>query len=203
MSGTVHNLLEAARLNSGKARWNWSTFALAEVCAEAVEIVLRVVDANRVALSLSVEPADLAMRGDADAVRRLVMNLLSNAHKHTSAGSIVVWVRAATVGAEAAPAICVEVRDTGCGIAPEVRARLGEAFALNSGVVGKAYVTGTGLGVAICKGIVLAHGGAIDVESELGRGTAVRVTLRADLPGPVAERRDELKSLALGEGVAA
>ena len=204
MSGTVHNLLEAARLNSGKARWNWSAFAVADVCGEAVESLRLVVDPARVALTLAVEPADLRMRGDADAVRRLVMNLLSNAHKHTAAGSIAVTARATTVGPDAAPAVCVEVRDTGCGIAPDVRARLGEAFALNSGVVGKTYVTGTGLGVAICKGIVLAHGGAIDIDSAPGRGTAVSAPHRADLPGPATEQPDDGPSpLTLQAGVAA
>jgi PAS domain S-box-containing protein len=205
MSGTVHNLLEAARLNSGKARWNWAEFAVADVCVEAVESLRPVVDPARVALTLVVEPPGLTMRGDADAVRRLVMNLLSNAHKHTAAGSIAVTAGSATMGPDGVPAVCVEVRDTGCGIAPDVRARLGEAFALNSGVVGKAYVTGTGLGVAICKGIVLAHGGEMDIESAPGRGTLVRATLRADLPEPepAAGRPGGAEREAVTEGMAA
>jgi PAS domain S-box-containing protein len=201
MSGTVHNLLEAARLNSGKARWNWSDFGLAEVCRDAVEAVRPVVDADQVALTLTVEPADLSMRGDADAVRRLVLNLLSNAHKHTAKGQIDVSVTAAT-DATGAAAVRVEVRDTGSGIRLEVRDRLGEAFALNSGVVGEMFVTGTGLGVAICKGIVAAHGGGIEIQSAPGRGTAVTAILLADLPGPVAEQSvDELSGI-LVEGVA-
>jgi PAS domain S-box-containing protein len=194
MSGTVHNLLEAARLNSGKARWNWSRFALAEVCGDAVGGVRREVEARRVALTLTVEPPDLCMNGDADAVRRLVLNLLSNAHKHTAAGRIEVVVSAAdndadSAGSAMAPprAIRVVVRDTGSGIRPEVRARLGQAFALNSGMVGKAFVTGTGLGVAICKGIVVAHGGSIEIESDPGRGTEVTAILRADLARAASE----------------
>jgi signal transduction histidine kinase len=192
MSGTVHNLLEAARLNSGKARWNWSAFAVGDVCADAVESVRPVVDAGRVALGLTVDPPDLTMRGDADAVRRLVLNLLSNAHKHTARGEIAVRAWAVTT-AGGATTVRVEVRDTGTGIAPEVRARLGEAFALNSGVVGKTYVTGTGLGVAICKGLVAAHGGTIEIDSEPGRGTRFTATLLADLPGPVAEHAGEAR----------
>jgi signal transduction histidine kinase len=185
MSATVHSLLEAARLNSGKVTWNWSTFGLAPICAGAVEAVRPVVDAGRVALTLTVEPAGLAMTGDADAVRRLVLNLLSNAHRHTAAGRIDVSVRAVPAARPGAAAgVRIDVRDTGCGIRPEIRERLGEAFALNSGVVGKPHVTGTGLGLAICKGIVAAHGGDIVIESEPGRGTTVTATLLADLEAP-------------------
>ena len=72
-------------------------------------------------------------------------------------------------------------------MAPETAARLGEAFALNSGVVGDGFVNGTGLGLAICRGIVGAHDGAMQVESALGQGTVVTVRLRADLPGPAAQ----------------
>jgi signal transduction histidine kinase len=76
------------------------------------------------------------------------------------------------------------VSDSGSGIEPDVLARLGQAFALNSGVVGSRYVGGTGLGLSICKGIVQVHGGCLTVRSEVGRGTTVTVRLRSDLDGP-------------------
>ena len=76
----------------------------------------------------------------------------------------------------------VVVTDTGSGIAPNVLARLGEAFALTSGVVGdRNFVGGAGLGLAICKGIVAAHGGTLLVESAVGAGTTITARLRTDL----------------------
>lgn len=184
MSDTVDNLLEAARLNSGQARWNWGEFALADVCDEALSPIRAMTDHSTVSLRCDVQPADALMLGDAGAIRRLLLNLVSNARKHTKQGSINVLARAS----EEANGRWIElsVCDTGEGIAPEVVSRLGEAFALNSGVVGANHVSGTGLGLAICKGVVAAHGGTMSVESRVGRGTRVIVRIRADLPAAVA-----------------
>jgi PAS domain S-box-containing protein len=182
MSDTVDTLLEAARLNSGRARWNWAEFSLQQACNDALEPVRPLLDASRVQLTLAVDPPIVTMHGDADAVRRLVLNLVTNARKHTTDGSISVNARvfdeAGVRWAE------ISIADTGHGIAPEIVTRLGDAFALNSGVVGSSYVDGAGLGLAICKGILAAHGGSMRVESVVGQGTTVTATLRADLSGP-------------------
>jgi PAS domain S-box-containing protein len=179
MSDTVNNLLEAARLNSGRARWNWSEFDLADVVDEAVESIRPLVDASRLRIDCASERLATRMTGDAEAVRRLLVNFLSNAWKHTTDGRIEVR----TVAGSDARGSWVElsVSDTGCGIPPEIVERLGEAFSLNAGVVGPNHVSGTGLGLAICKGIARAHGGTISVKSEVGRGTTVTARLRADL----------------------
>jgi PAS domain S-box-containing protein len=185
MSETVNDLLEAARLNSGLAKWKWSTFSLRRACEEAIEPIQALVDETAVALACDVEQ-DLEIRGDADAVRRLVLNLLSNARKHTKQGSIRV---SAVERVEAGQRwVEILVSDTGAGIPPEIRDRLGEAFALNAGMVGANHVNGTGLGLAICKGIATAHGGRLVIRSELGAGTTVAAKLRADLPGPTVEQ---------------
>jgi signal transduction histidine kinase len=181
MAETVNNLLEAARLNSGRARWNWGHVDLHEICNEAIESIRALVDPSAVSLSLDAVPRTTTIEGDGEALRRLVVNLLSNARKHTSQGSISVQVRDGDGGAGDARCIEIVVRDTGSGIAPNVLARLGEAFALNSGVVGGTHVRGTGLGLAICKGIIAAHGGELLVDSVKGKGTTVTARLRADL----------------------
>jgi PAS domain S-box-containing protein len=185
MAETVNNLLEAARINSGRAKWNFAPFDARDACQEAAERVRPVVDAA-VRLTCDLPDGAVAMTGDADAVCRLVLNLLGNAAKHTRAGSVSVSARA--VGDAPTPWVELCVADTGEGIPPDILDRLGEAFALNSGIVGAKHVRGTGLGLAICRGIVAAHGGTISFESEVGRGTRVTVRLRADLADPVAEQ---------------
>jgi PAS domain S-box-containing protein len=182
MSGTVNDLLEVARINSGTARWNWGTVAVPGACEEAAATVRPLLDGRPVTLTVAAEPPGLVMRGDVDGVRRLVLNLLSNAQKHTAEGRIDV--RARPYPAAVGTWVEIEVCDTGIGMPPERAAKLGQAFALNSGVVGDDHVAGTGLGLAICRGIVAAHGGRIEVESAVGRGTRVTVLLRADLAGP-------------------
>jgi signal transduction histidine kinase len=189
MSDTVDTLLEAARLNSGRATWNWSRLGVGRVCLEAVDglrsLMAPAADGAAAAVSLQVDvDPSTEMLGDAAAVRRLLVNLLSNARKHTDRGFIRVSVHEERDAA--GNWVRVRVADTGTGIPPDVLARLGQAFALNSGVVGVSHVGGTGLGLAICQGIVDAHGGSMAVDSAVGAGTAVTVRLRSDLAGPVA-----------------
>jgi PAS domain S-box-containing protein len=184
MGTMVNDLLEVARLNSGTTKWNWSTVLLAKVCEEAAASVQPLIDPTRVELRVESATPGLIMRGDPEAIRRLVINLLSNAYKHTPAGSIRVSVTAKEDGGERY--VQLEVADTGTGMSQEVAARLGEAFVLNSGMIGGDYVKGSGLGLAICKGIVGAHGGRISVASAKGAGTTVAVLLRADLAEPVS-----------------
>jgi PAS domain S-box-containing protein len=179
MSQTVDNLLEAARLNSGKARWNFRAFAVRDVCDEAIDTIRPLIDLAKVAIDLNVDPANLAMRGDAEAIRRLIINLANNARKHTEAGRIAL--QAAALSDSAGDWVEFVLSDTGCGIAPEIQSRLGEPFALNSGVVGSYSVSGAGLGLAICKSIVAAHGGSLAIDSAPGAGTRITVRLRADL----------------------
>ncbi|MCL4741398.1 MAG: hybrid sensor histidine kinase/response regulator [Phycisphaerales bacterium] len=184
MTETVNNVLEAARFDSGLARWNWGTVRVADAVEQALETVRPQVDRSAVEVVSSVEPEDLTMLGDADAIRRLVMNLASNAAKHTRAGRIEVL---ATGAAEAGqPCVRIEVRDTGSGMPQSVVRRLGTAFALNSGIVGSAASHGTGLGLAICKGIAASHGGTVRVLSSEGEGSRIVVMMRADLDAPAA-----------------
>lgn len=183
MSAMVNDLLEVARLNSGTARWNWSTLPVLSACDQAMDSVRPLIDQRQVALELTVEPLDLMMRGDADAIRRLVLNLVNNACKHTTCGSIRVSARSVSIAS--VRYVQLEVKDTGSGMSAATAERLGQAFALNSGVIGESHVRGSGLGLAICRGIVAAHGGRITVASEPGRGTTVTALLQADLPDSV------------------
>ena len=182
MAHLVDDLVEVARLNSGVARWNWSEFGVCQICEEALSTLSLITSQDKVGLVLKVDPTDLVMRGDSGAIRRLVVNLLNNAYKHTPEGSVSVLASNLSIGG--LDWVQIVVSDTGHGMSPEVAARLGEAFALNSGVVGENHVQGSGLGLAICRGIVAAHGGTISVNTALEKGTSVTVLLRADLSEP-------------------
>jgi len=181
MSETLNNLLEGARLESGSARWNWSVVDVRAACEHGAALVRHLINTDLVRLELDFDEGGLAMRGDADAIRRLAINLLTNAAKHTPEGRIEFAARR-FVGNGAAW-IEISVRDTGSGMPEEVVSRLGEAFTLNEGVVSD-YARGTGLGLSICRAIVAVHGGAISVRSKPGEGSTFRVRLRADLPSP-------------------
>src|SRR5262249_44570057 len=141
--------------------------------------------ARRGGVLLAVDvPDDLAARCDSDRLAQVLSNLLDNAIKHTPPGGRV------TIGARpsaSAGMVEISVRDTGNGIPAEDLPRVTERFYR----VDKARsreLGGTGLGLSIVKHIVQAHGGSLSIESRLGAGTTVRVTLPAAVAPRVVER---------------
>lgn len=191
LSNMVNNMLESARQGSGAARWNWTSFDLHAACQAALDIV-RPLASTGVDLRLVSDDSSLPVNGDPDALRRLFINLLSNSIKHTSQGSIVIRINSRS--SDSAGQIELVVSDTGCGISRELLSSLGSAFALNGGVINASSNAGAGLGLAICKGIVAAHGGRMMISSTPGAGTRVRVILRRDLASPCEDADCEIES---------
>ena len=103
-------------------------------------------------------------------IRGVLGNLLSNAIRHTPSGGSV-RLAVSTLGEE----VVTTVTDTGEGIPPELLPRVFERF------VKGASSPGSGLGLAIAHDLVTAHGGKLDIESELGSGTTVRLTVQASV----------------------
>ena len=111
------------------------------------------------------------MRGDADLLLDLLCNLVQNAAKASAPGTPVL-----VLCAQAGDAVTLTVADRGCGIPPELIPRVTEPFYM----VDKSRARrqgGSGLGLALCQRIAAAHGSALRIESEPGKGTRVSVTL--------------------------
>ncbi|MFP6556980.1 transporter substrate-binding domain-containing protein [Paraburkholderia sp. B3] len=124
------------------------------------------------------------LRGDSVRLRQILFNLLSNAIKFTPAGEVSVSVSAVQpVGAAASSPACqrlvMVVADTGIGIAQDAQAKLFEPFTQAESSTTRRF-GGTGLGLTICRRLAALMGGALDLESEPGRGTAL--TLQIELP---------------------
>jgi len=111
--------------------------------------------------------------GDLDALHRVLVNLIQNAVDAMPAGGEIT-ITTGTVAPPQAPfkGVVIEVADTGIGIPPDVLPRIFDLFFTT-----KPQERGTGMGLAICHEIVKAHRGRIDVASEVGRGTRMRVLL--------------------------
>ena len=123
-------------------------------------------DAAQVRLVADVAADIPAIDADPARIRGVLANLLSNAIRYTPAGGVI------TVSAQrAGDSVSIAVRDTGQGIPEELRPRVFERFVKAAGS------PGAGLGLAIARDIVVAHGGTIDLTSEVGKGTEVRLTL--------------------------
>jgi signal transduction histidine kinase len=127
------------------------------------------------AITTTCEPALPIVDADPDALERGLTNLMSNAIKYSPSGSAV------QVGARALPdGVAIEVADAGRGIPPEALGRVFEPYYRVPDAAGAAH--GTGIGLAVVKALVEAHGGTIQVESAPAVGTRVTVVLPTGAP---------------------
>jgi two-component system, OmpR family, phosphate regulon sensor histidine kinase PhoR len=185
LSRLTEDLLTLSDLELGRTELEPIALPLLASVEEAVDVVRDRAAQAQIGLRRDV-PADLPLvSADPDRIAQVFVNLLDNAVKYTPAGGqITVSARVATNGAlpvslgshaaESFVELCVA--DTGIGIPAEDLPRLTERFYR----VDKARsreLGGTGLGLAIVKHIVQAHGGALRIDSQLGRGTSVYVYL--------------------------
>jgi len=118
-----------------------------------------------------VDPALPALVADPHQLEQVLLNILMNALQSMPAGGSLT-VSAGRQESEAGPLVEVRVADTGAGIAPDELARIFDPFFTTKGVG-----EGTGLGLSVSYGIVQAHGGSIEVESEVGKGSTFTIAL--------------------------
>ncbi|NYD40364.1 ATP-binding protein [Nocardioides panaciterrulae] len=144
---------------------------LRAVVEEAVELSSVAADRKHVQVNVQAPPGPLVAMGDRDELDRVCTNLVSNAVKYTPEGGHVL-VRLDACGDE----LLFSVTDDGLGISEQDQGRLFEEFFRSTNPEAAAQ-PGTGLGLAIVQRIVRRHGGRIDVDSELGRGSTFRVLL--------------------------
>jgi two-component system phosphate regulon sensor histidine kinase PhoR len=167
----VTDMLRLARLDSDAGTWKFEAVDPGELVERVVQEHVKDARERGVRLTCQVSRAAGAVTADAELVRQCISNLVGNAVKFTpSGGAVDVLVQAAEGG------VAIDVIDTGVGIAPDHIPRIFERFYRAD--AGRAReVGGTGLGLAIAKHATAVHGGRIDVESTLGRGSRFRVFL--------------------------
>ncbi len=175
--GLIDDVLNLAKIESGKLGLRESEVNLAELIGDAVHTSEETARGARISLSKSIGPGVPHVWGDERALRQIFANLLSNAIKFTpSGGCIVVFAR---YERSRDSRVAFGVEDTGIGIAEEDRADAFERFGGSRHDVTTAD-RGTGIGLAIVKGFVEAHDGEVALESTLGAGTRVTVYLPAE-----------------------
>jgi signal transduction histidine kinase len=172
MHALVNDLLDLARARHERAELRLRQVALDELISGAITL-MKPLFAEKAQRVESVVPAPTPqVLGDFRRLERVLLNLLSNAHKFTPAGGQICVSAVAGDGT-----VTVAMRDTGPGISPEAQAALWRPF-----YTARTSAAGHGLGLPIARGIVEAHGGHIWVESTLGQGSTFAFTLPSEPP---------------------
>ncbi len=181
---TAEQVVEYSRIESGIFELRSIEFEPAQVVADLEKMFRNPAESK--GLKLVTDTRGLisrTVRGDPERLRDVLSNLISNAIRFTEKGS--VWIRAEeTGGAEERPCLRFEVRDSGIGIADDVRS-LFQPFSAKPGA--RQATGGMGLGLAISKKLVELMGGKLDVSSQSGRGSTFWFTALFDSSDVVAE----------------
>ncbi len=180
----IEDLLTQSRIDAGRLRLELTTVRLRPLLQSVLTAMAPLAAASDVKLELGAEDG-LSVQADPQQLEQVFTNLISNALKFTPAGGSVL----VTLSPADEDGVVIEVRDTGMGIPPDEYPNLFTRFFRASNAA-EAALPGTGLGLAIVQEIVHRHGGAVDIESELGVGTTLTVWL------PTTAQDDRLSSSA-------
>jgi two-component system sensor histidine kinase KdpD len=172
----VANLLDMTRVESGGLRIQREWVPLEELVGSALTRLDRVLGGRPVEVTIAAGLPLLSV--DPILIEQVLLNLVENAAKYTPSGSAIE-----VDGRRAGDGIAVEVRDRGPGIRPGDEQRVFEKFYRGLDHA----VSGAGLGLAICIGIVEAHGGTIGVENRSGGGATFRITFPAAGEAPAMD----------------
>ncbi|MDQ2890281.1 MAG: ATP-binding protein [Gemmatimonadota bacterium] len=167
MQRIVDELLDLSRIESGGWIPHPVNVDVAEIASEAIASSSAVALKNDVVTEAQVPPDARWVYADRTALRQVIANLVENAVRHTTSGTVTVFAQRDATGYT-----WVGVRDSGIGIAPAHLPRIFERF-YRADSARSRESGGTGLGLAIVKHLVEGHGGQVRAESILGRGTTV------------------------------
>lgn len=174
----INDILDIAKIEAGKMTLAPRPLDPMVAIEQATRLTKR--KAEEKGLSLVIDTEDLLeIEADHRAVKQILLNLLSNAVKFTNQGAVMVHARGNTQG------LTLRVVDTGCGILPERLPRLARPFDhVEQELTGN---QGAGFGLALTKSLVEMHGGKLSIQSEVGRGTIVTVTLPRTFGGQLEQ----------------
>ncbi|WP_375467508.1 GAF domain-containing protein [uncultured Nostoc sp.] len=166
----INEILDLSKLEAGEMALETLDFDLSTCVEEVVELLAPSAHNKGLEIAALIEhnvPSHL--KGDSGRLRQILMNLISNAIKFTSAGEVLVQAELRSLSSTTAT-IHFAITDTGLGISPEDQRKLFTPFTQVDASTTRKY-GGTGLGLAICKQLVTLMGGVIGIESQMEKGS--------------------------------
>ena len=168
----VNTLLDFSRIEAGRTQASYEPTDLAAYTTELASVFRSAVEKGGLKLVVHCPPLPQPVYVDREMWEKIVLNLVSNAFKHTFEGRITV-----TLG-WCDDHVRLAVADTGVGIPSTELPRLFERFHRVKGAKSRTH-EGTGIGLALVRELVSLHGGTIDIESDEGQGSTFTVTIKA------------------------
>jgi signal transduction histidine kinase len=162
--GLLNDILDLSRIEAGRLEIGDAGYSLRAVCGDVIQLFAETARAKGIALQASFGDAPDALRGDSVRIKQILLNLVGNAIKFTSSGSVTLGVSLR------GNSLRFEIADTGIGIDPEVAPLLFEPFTQADASTTRRF-GGSGLGLAICRNLVLLLGGEIGLQSRPGAGS--------------------------------
>jgi signal transduction histidine kinase/ActR/RegA family two-component response regulator len=174
----VNDVLEFSRIEAGTLQLDLAPFSVADCVSSAIDMARPEAEARHLAVKYRIDdkiPAQL--RGDATRLLQILFNLIENAVKFTTSGSVIVTADLVSAAAQVIT-VRVTVADTGIGIPQDKLEGLFEPLTQPSGLAGsqEAKWKTSAFGLAICRKLVHMMGGEIDVQSHIGAGTTIHFT---------------------------
>ena len=168
----VDDLLDVSRITQGRIELKHEPLELADVVAQAVEVVDPLIRERRHKVSIGAEYLPMHLLGDNARLVQCVGNVLTNAAKYTDPGG-EIHIRSFTHGNDAV----VQITDNGVGISPELLPRVFDLFVQSERTLDRSQ-GGLGIGLSVVKRLIEMHGGRVEARSEgMGRGTLFEIRL--------------------------
>jgi signal transduction histidine kinase/CheY-like chemotaxis protein len=175
----INDILDFSKIEAGKLTVEYIDFNFHELLDDIDTVFAPQAQAKGLALDLSIgNDIPVALCGDPNRLRQIIVNLLGNAIKFTDRGGVTLSVAVTAEDTETA-SLRVEVRDTGIGVTREAQAHIFDSFSQADGSTTRKH-GGTGLGLAISKQLVELMGGKIGVENALTQGSTFWFTVNFD-----------------------
>jgi CheY-like chemotaxis protein len=200
----INEVLDLSKVEAGKMELQLEDISLQDIALSMERNFQPVAQEKRLSLKIDLaESLPLKVRTDRQRIEQIIRNLLSNAFKFTSQGTVTLSIGRCThqvdlsrSGLDPEKAIAVSVSDTGVGVPKNKQKVIFEAFQQSDGTTSRQF-GGTGLGLSISRELAKLLGGEIVLESEEGKGSIFTLYL----PETLKERREEQRAESRGHGV--